>query len=106
MKNRDIVIIAGVAVAAYLLTRKKKEKPQRDYTLTIPAPDILSRQEYERQIAAQRRSDALKNVATAAGNFLQKLFSGDRKPATVETRRNLSSGMSPVIGPKKIGIIY
>jgi hypothetical protein len=104
MKNRDIVIIAGVAVAAYYLLRQKQ--PARGYNITVPAPDVLSRQEYERQIAAQRRSDALKNVATTAGNFLQKLFSRDRKPATVETRQNLSAGMSPVIGPKKIGIIY
>lgn len=104
MKNRDIVIIAGVAVAAYYLLRQKQ--PARGYSITVPAPDVLSRQEYERQIAEQRRLDALKNVATAAGNFLQKLFLRDRKPATVETRRNLSAGMSPVIGPKKIGIIY
>lgn len=104
MKNRDIVIIAGVAVAAYYLLRQKQ--PARDYSITVPAPDVLSRQEYERQIAEQRRLDALKNVATAAGNFLQKLFSRDRKPATVETRRNLSAGMSPVIGPKKIGTFF
>ena len=35
MKNRDIVIIAGVAVAAYLLTRKKSSKQAKGEN-TIP----------------------------------------------------------------------
>jgi hypothetical protein len=104
MKTRDIAIIAAVGVAAYLLTRKKKEEPARGYTLTIPAPDILSRQEYERQLASQRRLDAIKNLATTAGEFINKIF-GKQKIATVE-KKSLSAGINPVVGPKKIGLIY
>jgi len=104
MKNRDIIIIAGVAVAAYLLMQKKQ--PARGYAIDVPAPDVLSEQEYQRQIAEQRRIDALKNVASAAGNFLSRLFSRDRKTATIDTRGRLSDRTSPVVGPKKIGIIY
>ncbi len=104
MKTRDIAIIAAVGVAAYLLTRKKKEEPARGYTLTIPAPDILSQQEYERQLANQRRLDAIKNLATTAGDFINKIF-GKQKIATVE-KKSLSAGINPVVGPKKIGLIY
>jgi hypothetical protein len=104
MKTRDIAIIAAVGVAAYLLTRKKKEEPARGYTLTIPAPDILSQQEYERQLANQRRLDAIKNLATTAGDFINKIF-GKQKIATVE-KKSLSAGINPVVGPRKIGLIY
>lgn len=105
MKTRDIAIIAAVGVAAYLLTRKKKEEPARGYTLTIPAPDILSQQEYERQLAEQRRLDAIKNLAQTAGDFISKIFGKKKAPATVTTKP-LSAGINPVVGPKKIGLIY
>jgi hypothetical protein len=102
MKTRDIAIIAAVGVAAYLLL--KKQAPARGYSIDVPAPDILSRQEYERQLANQRRLDAIKNLATTAGDFINKIF-GKQKIATVE-KKSLSAGINPVVGPKKIGLIY
>jgi hypothetical protein len=102
MKTRDIAIIAAVGVAAYLLL--KKQTPARGYSIDVPAPDILSRQEYERQLANQRRLDAIKNLATTAGDFINKIF-GKQKIATVE-KKSLSAGINPVVGPKKIGLIY
>jgi len=102
MKGKDIAIIAAVGVAAYLLL--KKQTPARGYSIDVPAPDILSRQEYERQLANQRRLDSIKNLATTAGDFINKIF-GKRKIATVE-KKPLSAGINPVVGPKKIGLIY
>ena len=105
MKGKEIAIIAAVGIAAYMLLKNKKKDEQRPgYTLAIPAPDILTRQEYERQLANQRRLDAIKNLATTAGDFINKNF-GKNKMATVE-KKSLSSGINPVVGPKKIGLIY
>lgn len=102
MKGKDIAIIAAVGVAAYLLIRKPA--PARGYSIDVPSPDILSRQEYERQLSSQRRLDAIKNLATTAGDFINKIF-GKNKMATVE-KKSLSAGINPVVGPKKIGLIY
>lgn len=103
MKTRDIAIIAAVGVAAYLLL--KKQAPARGYSIDVPAPDILSQQEYERQLAEQRRLDAIKNLAQTAGDFISKIFGKKKAPATVTTKP-LSAGINPVVGPAKIGIIY
>jgi hypothetical protein len=90
MKTKDIIIIAGVGVAAYLLLKKPQARP---YTITVPPPDRLTQQEYEAQ--QQRRLD----------NVISKIF-GKNKTATVERRTDLSAGISPVVGPKKIGYFY
>lgn len=103
MKSKDIAIIAAVGVAAYLLL--KKQAPARGYSIDVPAPDVLSREEYERQLANQRRLDAIKNLATTAGDFISKIFGKKKAPATVTTKP-LSAGINPVVGPAKIGIIY
>lgn len=100
MKTKDIVIIAGVGVAAYFLLRKPT---QPGYTITVPPPDKLTQQEYEAQ--QQRRLDNIKNLATSAANFISKIF-GKNKNATVQTGSNLSAGIDPVVGPKKIGLFY
>lgn len=102
MKNKDIAIIAAVGVVAYLLL--KKQAPSRGYSIDVPAPDVLSREEYERQLANQRRLDAIKNLATTAGDFFKKIFA-KKEIATVEKKR-LSDNINPVVGPAKIGIIY
>jgi hypothetical protein len=102
MKSKDIAIIAAVGVAAYLLL--KKQNSTRRYSIDVPAPDVLSREEYERQLANQRRLDAVKNLATTAGDFFKKFFA-KKEIATVEKKR-LSDNINPVTGPKKIGLIY
>jgi hypothetical protein len=100
MKTKDIIIIAGVGVAAYLLLKKPQARP---YTITVPPPDRLTQQEYEAQ--QQRRLDNVKNLAQSAADFISKIF-GKNKTATVERRTDLSAGISPVVGPKKIGYFY
>jgi hypothetical protein len=79
MKTRDIVIIAGVGIAAYFLLQQKK-KP--GYTITVPEPERLTEEE-DRRLRAEadrRRIEQLQDVAEKGFTFIQKLF-GKKKQA-------------------------
>lgn len=95
MKNKDLLIIAAVGVAAYMLF--KQRKPARGYSIDVPAPDVLDQQEYQRQLNEARRRETLQNVFSTAGTFFSKLFSKDRKT---------SKSIAQINDIKQIDIIY
>jgi hypothetical protein len=99
MKTRDIVIIAGVGIAAYFLLQQKK-KPR--YTITVPEPDRLTEEE-DRRLRAEadrRRIEQLQDVAEKGLTFIQKLF-GKKKEAAPKK-------VSGPVQPKcdEIGLFY
>jgi hypothetical protein len=75
----------------------KEKKPARGYSIDVPDPDIINKQEYERQLNEARRRDTLKNVLSTAGDFFTKLFSKDRKT---------SNSIAQINDTKQIDIIY
>ena len=95
MKNKDLLIIAAVGLAAYMIM--KAQRPARGYSIDVPAPDVLDQQEYERQMNEARRRENLKNVLTTAGDFFTKLFSKDRKT---------TKSIAQINDTKQIDIIY
>ena len=80
MKTRDIVIIAGVGIAAYYLLQQKK-KP--GYTITVPEPDKLTEEENRRLRAEadRRRIEQIQDIAEKGLSFIQKLFGKKKETA-------------------------
>jgi len=99
MKTRDIVIIAGVGIAAYLLLQQKK-KP--GYTITVPEPDKLTEEENRRLRAEadRRRIEQIQDIGEKGLSFIQKLF-GKKKEAAP---KKISGPAAPKCD--QIGLFY
>lgn len=95
MKTRDIVLIAGAAALVYYATRRRT--PARGYTIDVPPPTPITREEYERATRQAPRGqvvDIVKNLS----DFLSKLG----KKQTQPKYEDLVPGQ-PWYGQRRIG---
>lgn len=70
MKTRDIALIAGAAALVYFATRRRPAA--RGYTIDVPPPDVLTREEYERQLRAARAGQIV-DIGKSIAEFFSKL---------------------------------